>query len=229
LAQLDLSNILEIITTIITAVIALIIGVRVLSLNKSDILNRLFALYFISSSVGFTIFSIYHLIFNNADIVIPLMITAQIFFNLNLISLTMTVFALEEYSKTVMGWKYLGTMLVVFFFMSIGYFLFRPYLDMVAYASGIVDTHTPPGLLIFVNAIRIILAIFAVYKYIVLTKKLVGETKKRMTWFSAGVIIIILGLLINLTGGLLASIVIEIIALIIIDIGAILILKGFLI
>jgi hypothetical protein len=97
------------------------------------------------------------------------------------------------------------------------------------YALGIVDTHTPPGLLVFVNTIRILLAIFAVYKYIAITKKLEGETKKRMTWFSIGVIIIIFGLLINLTGGLLASIVIEIAALIIIDIGAFLVLKGFLI
>jgi hypothetical protein len=226
---LDPLNILKIVATIITAVIALIIGLRVLSLNKSDILNRWFALYFISSSLGFSVFTIYHLILSNADIIIPLMIIAQILFNLNSISLTMTIFSLEEYSKTVMSWKYLGSMLVVLFVMSLGYFLFPPHLDMDDYALGIVDTHTPPGLLVFVNTIRILLAIFAVYKYIVITKKLEGETKKRITWFSIGVIIIIFGLLINLLGGLLASIMIEIVALIIIDIGAFLVLKGFLI
>jgi len=128
-----------------------------------------------------------------------------------------------------MSMRYLGTMLLLFFVMSIGYFLFPPLLDLDDYALGIVDTHTPPGLLIFVNAIRIILAIFAVYKYIVITKKLEGETKNKMKWFSLGVIVLILGLSSNLVGGLLESVVMEVVALIIIDIGAILVLKGFLI
>jgi len=226
---LDPLNILKIITTIITAVIALIIGLRVLSLNKSDLLNRWFALYFISSSLGFIIYAIYHLILNNEDVIIPLMITAHIFFNFNSISLTMTLFVLEKHTKIAMSIKYLGTMLIVFFVMSIGYFIFPPYLDTGDYALGIVNTHTPAGLLIFVNTIRILLAIYAAYRYIVINKKIEGETKNRIKWFSLGVIIIILGLLINLTGGLLQSIEIEILALVIIDIGAILILKGFLI
>lgn len=226
---MDHLNLLKIITTITTAVIALIIGLRVLSLNKSDILNRWFALYFISSSLGFVFYAVYHLILNNADIIIPLMITAQIFFNLNSISLIMTLFALEKYSKTAMSMKYLGTMILLFFVMSIGYFLFRPHLDMIKYANEIVDTHTPSELLVFVNTIRIILALFAVYKYIVITRKLEGETKNRMKYFSVGVIVFILGLLINLLGGLLESIEMEIIALIIIDIGILLVLKGFLI
>ena len=227
--NLDLLNILKIITTIITAVIALIIGLRVLSLNKSDILNRWFAMYFISSSLGFVFYTIYHLILNNAAIIIPLMITAQIFFNLNSISLTMTIFSLEKYSKTAMSIKYLGTMLLIFFAMSVGYFIFPPHLDVDQYALEIVNTHTPDALLIFVNAIRILLALFAVYKYIIITRKLEGGTKNRMKWFSIGVIIFILGLLSNLLGGLFESIVIEVVALIILDIGALLVLKGFLI
>jgi len=136
---------------------------------------------------------------------------------------------LEKHTKIAMSIKYLGTMLIVFFVMSIGYFIFPPYLDTGDYALGIVNTHTPAGLLIFVNTIRILLAIYAAYRYIVINKKIEGETKNRIKWFSLGVIIIILGLLINLTGGLLQSIEIEILALVIIDIGAILILKGFLI
>jgi len=225
---LDFLNILKIIATIITAVIALIIGLRVLSLNKSDLLNRWFALYFISSSLGFIIYAIYHLILNNTEVIIPLMITAQIFFNFNSISLVMTLFALEKYTKIAMGMKYLGTMLIVFFVMSIGYFIFTPSLDMEAYAGGIIDTNTPPGLFIFVNTIRLILATYAAYKYIIITRKIEGENKNRIKWFSSGVIIFILGLIINLTGGLLSIIVIEILALIIFDIGALLVLKGFL-
>jgi hypothetical protein len=113
--------------------------------------------------------------------------------------------------------------------MSIGYFIFPPYLDTGDYALGIVNTHTTAGLLIFVNTIRILLAIYAAYRYILITRKIEGETKNRIKWFSLGVIIIILGLFTNLAGGLLQLIEIEILALVIIDIGAILILKGFLI
>ncbi|MHA1460874.1 MAG: hypothetical protein ACTSO8_05275 [Promethearchaeota archaeon] len=225
---MDILNLIKIIATIITAVIALIIGIRVFSLNKSDLLNRWFALFFISSSLGFTIYTIYHLILNNADIIIPLMITAQILFNFNLISLTMTLFVLEKHTRIAMGMKYFGTMLIVFFVMSIGYFIFHPHLQMDAYAIGIVDTHTPPELLIFVNAIRLLLAIYVAYRYLGIAKKIESETKNRIKWFSVGVIVIILGLIFNLAGGLLLSIVMEIVALIIIDIGAFLILKGFL-
>jgi hypothetical protein len=141
----------------------------------------------------------------------------------------MTVFSLEKYSQITMSLKYFGSMLIVFFVMSLGYFIFPPHLEMGSYALGIVDTHTPPILLIFVNSIRILLSIYAVYKYITTTKKLEGETKNRMKWFSIGVIVLILGIVINLAGGLLSSIVTEIIALIIVDIGAFLVLKGFLI
>jgi len=224
---LDPFNILKIITTIITAVIALIIGLRVLFLNKSDLLNRWFALFFISSSLGFGIYAIYHLILNNADIIIPLMITAQIFFNFNLISLAMTLIVLEKHFKIAMSMKFFGTMLILFFVMSIGYFIFPPNLVMGDYALGIVNTHTLPGLQIFVNTIRLSIAIFAACSYIIITRKIEGETKNRMKWFSLGVILFILGLFINLAGGLLSSIVMEISALIIIDIGALLVLKGF--
>ena len=60
-------------------------------------------------------------------------------------------------------------------------------------------------------------------------KKIEGETKNRVKWFSIGVISVIIGILINLIAGALSSIPMEVVALIIIDIGAILIFKGFLI
>ncbi|MBY8979637.1 MAG: hypothetical protein KGD72_04555 [Candidatus Lokiarchaeota archaeon] len=226
---MDILNLLKIITTIVTAAIALIIGLRVLFLNKSDLLNKWFALYFITSSLGFFIYAIYHLILDNSNIIIPLMITAHIFFNFNSISLVMTLFVLEKHTKVAMSLKYLGTMLILFFIMSIGYFIFPPYLDMGDYALSIVNTHTPLGLLIFVNAVRLLLTIYAVYRYIGITRKIEGDTKIRLKWFSFGIILFIFGLFINLAGGMLALIVIEILALIIIDIGALLVLKGFLI
>ena len=226
---MDLLNILKIVAALITAAVTLIIGLRVLFLTKSDLLNRWFALFFISSSSGFTIYAFYHLILNNADIIIPLMIITQTFFNFNLISLTMTLFVLEKHTKIAMSMKYLGTMLILFFVMSIGYVIFPPNLGMDDYAQGIVNTHTLPGLFIFVNTIRILLGIYVAYRYIVINRKIEGETKNRIKWFSLGVIIIILGLSINLAGGLLSSIIMEILALIVIDIGAFLVLKGFMI
>ena len=226
---MDPLNILKISITIIIIVIALIIGLRVLFLNRSDLLNRWFALFFISSSLGFLIYAIYHLILNNSEIIIPLMITAQIFFNFDFICLTMTLFVLEKHTKIAMSMKYLGTMLILFFVMSIGYFIFPPILNMVDYALGNVNTHTLPGLQIFVNAIRIVLTAYAALKYIVINRTIEGKIKNRIKWFSLGVIIIILGLFANLTGGFFSFIEIEILALIIIDIGALLVLKGFLI
>jgi hypothetical protein len=222
-------NIIKIAATIITSTFSLIVGLRVLSLNKTDSLNRWFTLFFISSSFGFLIYAIYHLILNNADIIIPLMITAQIFFNFSTISLTMTVFVLEKYTKVAMSMKYFGTLIILFVIMSVGYFIFIPTLDIASYSLGIVNTITPIGWFIFVNAIRIILYIYVVFRYIVMTKKIIGETKNRIKWFSIGVIIAILGIIFNLFGGIFSLIIIEILALIIINIGAIFIIKGFLI
>ena len=129
---LDILNLIKIIATITTTLIAVIIGIRVFLLNKNDWLNRWFALFFISSSIGFLIYSIYHLILNNAEIIIPLMITAQIFFNFNVIALVMTVLILEKYNKAAMSIRYFGTLILLFLVMSIGYFFFIPTLDITA-------------------------------------------------------------------------------------------------
>ncbi|MFW9968936.1 MAG: hypothetical protein ACFFDF_01965 [Candidatus Odinarchaeota archaeon] len=226
---MDPINLVKIITTGVTTSIALIIGFRVLLLNKTDWLNRWFFLFFISSSLGFLIYAIYHVILNNADIIIPLMIMAHTFFNFVFISLIMTVFVLEKYTKVAMSMKYLGTMLILFAIMSVGYIIFRPTLDLVSYGAGIVDTSTPFIWFILVNTIRVILAIYVLSRYIVMVKKIEGETRNRVKWFSIGVTVAIIGVLINVIGGLISSIVIEVLALVIVDIGAILILKGFLI
>ena len=54
------------------------------------------------------------------------------------------------------------------------------------------------------------------------------DTKKRIQWFFAGIIVAIIGLLFNLVGGVLKWIPMEIIALIAVDIGIVLAFKGFL-
>jgi len=228
---MDIVNLIKAITAVITTIMALVVGFRVLTLNPANWLNRWFTLFFISSSLGFLTYTIYHLITNNSDIIIPLMVTAHIFFNFAIVSLMMTVFVLEKFAKVAMRLQYFGTMMVLFLVMSLGYFIWVPKLDMDSYEQGIVNTTTPRGWFIFVNVLRIIMSLYVVYKYIMMTRKIEKETKNRIQWFSIGVIIVVIGILINLVGGFFrsAELLIEILALIAIDIGSLAILKGFLI
>ena len=229
---MDIFNLVKVSTTIITSSIALIIGFRILLLNRTDWFNRWFSLFFISSSLGFLSYTIYHLILNNAQIIIPIMITAHIIFNFNTIALTMTVFILEKFSKIAMSFKYLGTMMILFLIMSLGYFIWIPELDLESYSLGIVNTRTTFGLFIFVNAIRVILCFYVVYRYTIITKNIEAQIKKRMRRFTNGVIIMIIGILTNTTAALFQfpiEILIEIVALLIVTVGSFIILYGFLI
>ncbi len=226
--MMDINNLIKIIAAVITFILSIIVGLRVYSLNPRESLNRWFTLFFISTSLGFLIYTIYHLILNNPYVIIPLMITAQIFFNFIPVTWVMTVFILEKYKKRAMRFKYLGTMMIILIIMSFGYFTWPPELNMARYALGIVDTETPLFWFIFVNVIRAGLSLYVVYKYAMITRKIEGETKKKIQWFFVGIIIIIIAVITNLIGGVIESIVIEIIALITLDIGSIVILRGFL-
>ncbi len=224
---MDVINIVKVITAVITIIITFSAGFIELRLNSKNWLNRWFALFFFSGSLGFLAYTIYHLITCSGCelIVISIMIPAQIFFNFIPISLVMTVFILE-YPNVAMSLKYLGTMIALFILISFGYFIWVPTLDPISYNQGIINTETPLGWFIFVNVIRIGLAIYVVYKYAMITRKTEGETKKRIQWFFVGIITVIVGLFINLVGGYF-NIFFEIVALILFTIGAILIVKGF--
>lgn len=226
---MDVLNLIKIITAIISAIFTFIVGISVLRLNPDNLLNRWFTLFFLSASGGFLTYTIYHLITFNADIIIPIMITAQIFYNFLFISLVMTVFVLEKFEKIAMGPKYFGTMMVLFFIMTVGYFIWVPSLNTERFEQGIVDTETPMGWFIFVKLVQIGLSIYVVYKYAMIARKIGEETKKRVQWLFIGISIIIIGLLLNLVGGVLGSILTEIFALIVLDIGTIVLFKGFLI
>ena len=222
-------NIFKIIIAIIAIIITFIAGFIELRLNRSNWLNRWFALFFLSASLGFMAYTGYHLITCSGceEIVISIMILAQIFFNFIPISLVMTVFILEKSPKLAMSIKYFGSMMGLFILMSFGYFICPPELDPEKYQENIVNTETEPVLFIFVNVSRIILAGYVVYKYAMITKKTEGDTKKRIQWFFMGIIIVIAGLIFNLIGGFYSFIQFEILALILFSIGAILIVKGF--
>ena len=73
-------------------------------LNDLAILNRT-RVYFDMFHTGYPAMSLkYSEVENyiNSDVIIPLMITAQIFFNLSPISLAMTLFVLEKHTKIAM-------------------------------------------------------------------------------------------------------------------------------
>ncbi|MFX1344741.1 MAG: hypothetical protein ACFFBC_07985 [Promethearchaeota archaeon] len=227
---MDILNMIKIIAAIISLIIAFTVGIIVLRLNPDNWLNRWFFLFFISIALGFLLYSIYHFIYTgsytkDSDIIIPLMITAQIFFNFIPISLVMTVLILEKYKKVAMSLKYLGTMFALLIIMSIGYFILPPTLNEDKYADKIIDTETEFAVQIIANVLRIALFAYVVYKYVIITRKIEIETKRRVQWFFMGIILAIIGLIINLIG----AIIFEIAALIIIDVGMVLIFKGFLI
>jgi hypothetical protein len=219
--------IIKIIAAAITVIISLAVGIRVLLLNPSNLLNRWFTLFFMSSSLGFLIYTIYHLILTNAQLVIILMIVTQFFFNFIFISLMMTVFILEKYKKVAMSPRYLGVLMILFVIMSVGYIIFTPYLD---YSYPItINTITPPEWFVTIITIRALLAIYVVYKYAQMSRKIDTEIRKRVQWFFIGVIFIIGALIIDLIGGALNLILIEVIALFSVDVATLAIFRGFLI
>ncbi|NVM36108.1 MAG: hypothetical protein HWN81_10965 [Candidatus Lokiarchaeota archaeon] len=224
---MDPLNVVKITAAIVSVIIAFTAGFIELRLNPDYWLNRWFTIFFISTSLGFLTYTIYHLILDFSQIIIPIMILAQIFFNLVPISAVMTVFILEKYKKIAMDFRHLGIMMGLFIIMSIGYFIWIPQLNMVSYNQGIVNTVTPIGWFLFVNIIRLILDIFVVYRYAVILRKIEGETKKRIIWFFIGILVAIIGVFFNLIGGFLDFIYLEIVALILLDVGMIIIVKGF--
>lgn len=224
---MDPLNTIKITTALISVLIAFTAGFIELRLNPDYWLNRWFAIFFISTSLGFLTYTIYHLILNFSQIIIPIMIIAQIIFNLVPVSAVMTVFVLEKFKKVAMDLRHLGIMMGLFIIMSIGFFIWIPELDMGNYEQGIVNTETPLGWFLFVNTMRLILSIFVVYRYAMIIRKLEGETKKRVVWFFIGIIIAITGMFINVLGGFLDFIFLEILALILIDIGFVVVIKGF--
>ncbi len=226
--MMDINNIIKIIAAVFTFVLAVIVGLRVYTLNPHESLNRWFTLFFISTSVGFLLYTIYHLILDNPFVIVPLMVTTHIFFNSIPLCLVMTVFILEKYKRGAMSLKYIGTLMIILIVMSFGYFAWPPELNLARYALGIVDTETPLFWFIFVNLIRAGLIIYVVYKYAMITKRIEDAIKKKVQWFFIGIIFVIIAVVINLVGGIIEFVIIEVIALITLDIGSVVILRGFL-
>ena len=103
-------NIIKLIAPLITGIIALIAGFIELRFNPKNWLNRWFFSFFISASLGYLIYSVYHLVIFSSTITITSIaaVITQIFFNFIPISLVMTVFVLEKFPKIAMSLRYLG-------------------------------------------------------------------------------------------------------------------------
>ncbi|TFG00576.1 MAG: hypothetical protein EU541_01830 [Promethearchaeota archaeon] len=224
---MDPLNILKIATSIITVILAFIAGFIELRKNPDYWLNRWFALYFTTLSLGFLVYTIYHFITIDPTPIVPLMITAQILYNLGLICFLMTSFVLE-YSETIaMSKKYLSIALILFIISIFGYFIWIPELNMANFQKGIVDTETPLPWYLFVNIFRIGVSLYVLYKFGLITKKLEGTEKKRIMWFFIGSTINVVGILLNMLGNIL-HLILEIIGLATFNVGTFFIVRGFL-
>ena len=224
---LYLIYIIKIIAPLITGIIALIAGLIELRLNSKNWLNRWFFSFFLSASLAHLVYSIYHLVIITESITSIGAVITQIFFNFIPISLVMTVFVLEKFSKGAMSLRYLGIMMLIFIIMSLGYFFLPPIPNSTKFTQGIIDTDTNQIWFIFVNILRMGLFGYALFKYGMIIKKTENEAKQRMRWFFIGILIIIIGLIFNLLGGIIKNTLIEILALILFNIGTITIVKGF--
>lgn len=224
---MDPLNIIKIILPLVTVVISFIAGFIELRLNPKNWLNRWFFSFFISASLGYLVYSVYHLVIFSPPIISIAGVITQIFFNFIPISVVMTVFVLEKFPKRAMSPRYLGTMLIIFIIMSFGYFIWPPEVDPELYTQGIINTTTFLPWFLFVNIFRMVLFGYAVFKYAMITKKTEDEAKKRIRWFFIGILILIIGLIFNLFGGIFNLVLIEILALILFNVGAIIIVKGF--
>ena len=226
---MDISNLLKIITAIITVIFAFIAGYIELRRNPDYWLNRWFAIFFSSAALGFLFYTIYHINTLNPIIIIPMMVTAQILYNFGIMALLMTVFILDHSEKIAMSFKYIRISFALFILSIFGYFIWIPTLNMERYKQGIVDTDTPLGWFIFVNIVRLGIIFFVIIKYALIAKGTEGITKKRVLWFLVGAVIFSIGIIVNMLGGILFSVWIEILGLIAFDIAIIITVKGFLI
>jgi hypothetical protein len=226
---MDISNWLKIITAFITVIFAFLAGYIELRKNPKYWLNRWFAIFFISIAFGFLFYTIYHINTLDPIIIIPFMVTAQILYNFGLVSLLMSVFVLEYSEKIAMTSKYLSIIVVLFIISIFGYFIWIPTLNMQRYEQGVVDTDTPLGWFIFVNIFRISIIVFVLYRFILIAKHTVGETRTSVMWFLMGTIIGVVGIFLNMLGGILFNLWVEISGLIAFNIGLVLVVKGFLI
>ncbi len=198
---MDPINLFKIISAICLVIVAIICGYKIIKSNPKYWLNRFYALFFIFVALGFLLYMIYHMIFDNASIIIPIMIISQIILNLGLVLLLMATFIIIHSERVAMTPKYYGISITIFILSIMGYFIWNSELDLEEYASGNVTTNSDPIWFIIVNIIRVGIIVYVFLNYFVLLKKTEGLNKKRMKIFTNTMLIAIIGVLCVLFGG----------------------------
>lgn len=224
---MDLNNVLKIIAAIITVIIAIFAGIIEIRKNSQYWLNRFFATFFIFAAFGFFFYTLYHIILNNAVLVVNFARTAQFFFNFAMACLLMSEFIIEYSEKQAMKPRYLGFAFISSILFSVGYFIWPITLNLDAYSQGEVDTITPDLWFYSVFSYRILVMLYVTIKFFLLSRKSSGPIHTQLSLFIWGMVCVILGTLFTLLGGSI-SVIFEILGLFAFDAGAILILQGFL-
>ncbi|MHA1619920.1 MAG: hypothetical protein ACTSVZ_11625 [Promethearchaeota archaeon] len=224
------------ITKIVLGILLVLVGITSAYLgirkNPNYWLNRFFALFFTFASLGFFGFVLYHLILDSEVWVIRIMVTTNFLLNLSLACLLMTEFILEFSEKSAMTPKFLLITFGLYLTSILGYFIWYPSVDEANYVLGEVNTHTEPGLLIYVSIYRLVIAFYVLIKFIILVKKAQEAlVRKKLKFFMIGMIFIIIGIVLFLFGNIAGNIgiILEIVGQVSLNIGMIEILRGFLV
>ena len=223
----------KIILAILTVIVGLISAFVEIRKNPDYWLNRFFAMFFLFAALGFSGFTVYHLITSDAELTLAIMVTTNVLLNFSLACLLMTEFILQYSEVIAMKPKYLLITLGLFLTSIIGYAIAYPELDMAEYAVGEVNTHTDIYLLAYVTLYRLGIVFFVLIRFISLVKQAEAEkVKKQLKLFSIGMIFIILGITLFLLGNLVTGsvgIIMEIVGQLCLIIGMSEIARGFLV
>jgi len=227
---MDPLNTIKIVSSFITLIIAIVCGVIELKKNPEYWVNRFFALTYIFLGIGLVFYTGYHIILNNPSVIIPMNIIANIFFNLGLSSLIMVTFIIDHSEKTALSVKYFCISFGISSVILLGYIFWTPTLNMEYYELGIVDTETPLFYFFFLSLFRLIVIIYVLIKFNIVSNKAKGIAKKRLKLVSRGTLLLIVGFMINIFSAQIGDIGIylEISGLWLCIVGLLISVKGFL-
>lgn len=222
---MDTNNLIKIIAALITVLFAIFGGIIELRKNPEYWLNRLFAGFFVFAGFGFLFYTLYHMVLSDATLTISLAIVAQAFLQISLGCLLMTEFVIEYSEKKALTLKLVLIPTILTSVFIIGYFVWPISLNFGAYSRGEVDTITPTGWFVSVFIYRILLMLYVLIKFIIISRKADVSVKQQLNLFIIGLGIVILGTLLTLLGGSIGTI-FEVGGLALFNIGSLLIFQG---
>lgn len=226
---MDIINILKIVGASTTLIVAAFCGIIELRKNPKSWINRSFAMFYIALASGFFLYTIYHFIFNHDTLVIPIMITGHIFFNLGFVGILISALMISTSQRTVLSIRFLLPIAILYIISFIGYFIWIPTLNMEDYAQGIVNTKTETFWFLFVNLYRVLILIFVIIRFSLLASRATGVFKKQLRFFTVGTFFILIALFVNAFGGQIPSLelFLEVSMFVFMDAGMIISLRGF--